>query len=162
MNKINRKVEYALMGLKHMHQKPQGQLTTIKEICAAYGAPFDATSRVMQLLVQRNWLKSEQGAHGGYQVTQDLSKVSFYELIETLLGPVGIAKCLHSPAETCELRETCNILSPMNILNKKLIEFYQGVSVADLITGKASQRPSNSIIREQATEARAAVRDLVF
>ena len=134
MNKIHRKVEYALMALKHMRAKAPGALTPVKEICSLYGCPFDATSRVLQQLAQRGILKSEQGAHGGYQVIRDLNRVSFFELLETILGPLGVAKCLHEEVTAgCEMMGTCNIVTPVQILNRRLNEFYKGLSVSDLL-----------------------------
>ena len=136
MNKINRKVEYALMGLKHMRAKAPGELTSAKEISQTYGCPFDVTSRVMQVLAQKGLLRSEQGAHGGYQLTKDLSRVSFFELTEMILGPVAVAKCMHGKSDadsSCEIREKCNIVSPVQSLNRKLIDFYRGLSLAELL-----------------------------
>lgn len=142
MNRINRKVEYALIGLKHMRNKPPGELTTVKEISSLYGSPFDATSRVMQILAQKGVLRSEQGAHGGYQITKDLARVSFYEIMEIILGPVAVAKCLHEEQggeSACEIRETCNIVSPVAALNRKLIEFYRSLTVAELLEPRGYQ-----------------------
>jgi Rrf2 family transcriptional regulator, nitric oxide-sensitive transcriptional repressor len=135
MNKINRKVEYALMGLKHMRAKAPGELTTAKEISSLYGCPFDVMSRVLQTLAKKGVVRSEQGAHGGYQITKDLSRVSFYELNEMILGPVVVARCLHdeSGESPCEIRETCNIVSPVNALNRKLVEFYKSLSLSELL-----------------------------
>ena len=139
MNKIHRKVEYALMALKHMRAKSPGELTSVKEISAQYGCPFDATSRVLQQLAQRGILKSEQGAYGGYQVIRDLSRVSFYELLETTLGPMGVAKCLHAEeATSCEMINTCNIVTPVQILNRRLMDFYKGLSISELLDPRAS------------------------
>ena len=132
MNKINRKVEYALMALKFMSSKYAGERTTAKEVCDATGCPFDGTARVMQVMAQKKLLKSEQGIHGGYLIIRDLSKVSFYELIEMILGPVGIVKCIQGSHE-CELLGHCNIQSPLNTLNQKLIEFYRGLSLKELL-----------------------------
>lgn len=134
MLKINRKIEYALIALKHMRGKQPGALSTAGEISRLYGVPFDVTSRALQTLAQKGILKSEQGVHGGYQITKDLRKFSMYELIEYFLGPVGIAKCLHSEDENhCEIRKQCNIVSPMQILNRKLMEFYKNLSVAEIL-----------------------------
>jgi Rrf2 family nitric oxide-sensitive transcriptional repressor len=133
MNKINRKLEYALMGLKHMRAKQPGELTTIKEITQLYGAPFDATSRVMQILAAKGVLKSEQGAHGGYLITKDLARVSMYELMEWIMGPVEIAHCLKEKQPPCEIRGSCNIVTPVSILNRKLSDFYRTLSVSELI-----------------------------
>ena len=134
MNKINRKVEYALSALKHMSSKRPGELTTVKEICNAYGCPFDATSRVMQVLAHKKFLKSEQGAHGGYQILRDLTKVSMYDLIESIVGPVGIAKCLQNEQHTCDLAQQCNIVSPINFLNDQLVSFYKGINIHSLLS----------------------------
>ncbi|HVK62644.1 MAG TPA: Rrf2 family transcriptional regulator [Bdellovibrionales bacterium] len=141
MNKINRKVEYALIGLKHMRAKAPGELTSVKELSQAYGCPFDATSRVMQVLAARGVLRSEQGAHGGYMIAKDLNRVSFYDLNEMILGPVAVARCLHDQeAESpCEIRGTCNIVSPVQTLNRKLIEFYRGLSVAELLETRVAR-----------------------
>lgn len=134
MNRIHRKLEYALIAIKHMSTKPPGELTTVKEVCQKFGVPFDATSRVLQILAHKGLLKSEQGAYGGYQIVRDLSRVSVYELIEVILGPMGISKCLHE--SKCEIQESCNIFSPVNFLNKKLIEFYCNISLKDLLAPK--------------------------
>ncbi len=139
MNKLNRKVEYALMALKVMSQKGQGELTTAKEVVEATGSPFDATARVMQQMASRGLLKSEQGAHGGYQIMQDLSKISVHELMETVLGPLGLVKCMHDTAGSCELLEKCNVQSPLSELNKKLKEFYRSITLKEILKTKESR-----------------------
>lgn len=132
MNRLNRKVEYALMALKVMANKRPGELTSAKEVVEEVGCPFDATARVLQQMCQHGILRSEHGAHGGYSVVRDLSRVSLYELMELILGPIAAAKCLHVPG-ACELEGNCNILSPVQILNRKQQEFYQSISVGDLL-----------------------------
>jgi Rrf2 family nitric oxide-sensitive transcriptional repressor len=137
MNKINRKIEYALMALKHMSTKKPGELTSAKEVCDIYHCPFDATSRVMQVMAQKEILKSEQGVYGGYQIIRDLNKVSFFELSEMIVGPVALAKCLSAEDDgACDLSHTCNIQTPMQMLNTKLAEFYRALYVADILDSR--------------------------
>jgi Rrf2 family protein len=137
--RLNRKVEYALMALKVMAHKRPGELTSAKEIVGQTGCPFDATARVLQQMGQKGILRSEQGAQGGYHVVRDLSKVSFSELMELILGPIAVAKCLKGN-ERCDLKSRCNILSPVQVLNRKLSEFYQSLSVAELL--RLKEQPS--------------------
>ncbi len=140
MNKINRKVEYALIGLKHMRGKAPGELTTVKELTLNYGCPFEMTSRVMQVLAQNGLLLSEQGAHGGYQITKDLNRISLYDLMEMTLGPMAVARCLHGNEleSSCEIRSTCNIVSPVQTLSRRLAEFYRDLWHAELLDGRGS------------------------
>jgi len=132
MNKLNRKVEYSLMALKHMSRKMPGELTSAKEVSDSYHSPFDATARVMQLMAQTGILRSEQGAQGGYQITKDLAKVTLHDLMELIQGPTQIAKCLHKQ-EPCEMQTSCNIVSPVQELNQKLNEFYKNVTLKELL-----------------------------
>ncbi len=132
MLKLNRKLEYALMALKVMVEKPAGELTTAAEVASGTGGAFDTVARVMQLMAQKEILHSEQGAHGGYVIVKDLRRLSFRELQEAVLGPSELVKCL-SGAKNCDLSPTCNILSPVQILNRRLDDFYDELRVADLL-----------------------------
>ena len=146
MNKINRKLEYALIALKHMKAKSPGELSSAKEISSQFHMPFDATARVMQILAQKGILKSEQGIHGGYQVVKDLNRVSLHELMNIILGPVSLAKCLQkedSSSVPCEVLEHCSIMSPMTALNKKLTEFYEGIKLGELLHSNTSSLSSS-------------------
>lgn len=134
MIKIHRKLEYALMALKVLNERHQG-LITVKEVCERLGCPYDGMAKVMQLMGQeQNLLASEQGVTGGYRLVADLSNISFYSLMEKILGPVEIAKCLKANRE-CELIDKCNILSPINSLNSKVVDFYKTLSVGEVLEG---------------------------
>lgn len=139
MNKINRKLEYALMALKHMSQKIPGELTTAKEVSDSFHTPFDATAKVMQQMAQKSGiLRAEYGANGGYQITKDLAKISIHDLVEIIEGPTALVKCLHKihRNEPCDIQDTCNIVSPVTILNHRLTDFYQSVSLKELLVDK--------------------------
>jgi Rrf2 family transcriptional regulator, nitric oxide-sensitive transcriptional repressor len=120
------------MALKVIAMKPEGALTSAKEVVEQTGCPFDPAARVMQILAQKGILRSEQGAHGGYLLVRDLRSVSYLELTEIVLGPMGVARCLQNE-ETCELQATCNIITPMSVLNKRLSDFYARLSVGELL-----------------------------
>ena len=144
MNKINRKLEYALMALKYMSQKIPGELTSAKEVSDSFHTPFDATARVMQQMAQKGGiLRAEYGANGGYQITKDLAKVSIHDLVEIIEGPTALVKCLHKE-EPCEIQKTCNIVSPITNLNLKLTEFYRSVSLKDLLVERTAMPAKKS------------------
>ena len=131
MNRLNRKVEYALMALKYMARKPAGTLTSAKEISDSLHLPFDATARVLQVMGQRNWLHVEQGTLGGYGIGRPLEELSLYDLVAAIEGPVDIARCIHG--EGCDLLSSCNIHSPITELNKKVEKFYQGLVLSEIL-----------------------------
>ena len=136
MFKINRKLEYALVSLRHMSGKSPGQLTSAKEICETYRTPFDPTSRVLQIMAQKGILQAEQGAHGGYQIVKDLSKVTLYDLTTMIEGPIQIVNCFHGDYSHCEMTNSCNVISPMLNLNEKIAALFSTMSVMELIKSK--------------------------
>ena len=133
MNKVHRKVEYALMALKHIEKKGPGELTTAKEISEVFHISFDMTSRVLQNLAQKGWLVSHPGVGGGYSLNSNLQQESLHDLMEILVGETSIAKCL-SNNEVCELSPKCNIVNPIQNLNLKLHQFYKQLSIKSLLS----------------------------
>ena len=136
MFKINRKLEYALIALRHMSAKAPGQLTSAKEICDIYNAPFDPTSRVLQVMAQHEIVRAEQGAHGGYQIFKDLSKVTLFDLTEMIEGPIQIVNCFHGNYSHCDITASCNVISPMLNLNEKIAGLFKTINVKELIQSR--------------------------
>ncbi|HRO66503.1 MAG TPA: Rrf2 family transcriptional regulator [Pseudobdellovibrionaceae bacterium] len=142
MNRINRKVEYALMALRRLAGKKPGELTTAKEVSDTLRTPFDATARVMQIMANRGLLRSEQGATGGYQIQKDLESVSLLDLAEMIDGPQHLTKCFQKSGENCEIHKTCNIATPLSSLNRRLHQFYGSISLKELLFDGAAENPS--------------------
>ncbi len=141
MFKVNKKIGYALLALKHMSVKTPGERTSAKEVCDAYKIPFDPTARVLQILAQHGILHAEQGAHGGYQLIRDITRISLKDLNDILLGPVRITSCLTGRPLSCKAMETCGVISPLLSLNEQVKNFLAEITVASLVTGRARQRP---------------------
>lgn len=132
MNKMNKKMEYALMALKHISLKSETALTSAKEISDQMHIPFEVTAKVLQALASRGLLKAEYGAGGGYILARSLNEISVHGLSEMLEGHVALTKCLGNE-EPCEMSSTCNITSPITNLNKKVQEFYKSVSLSEVL-----------------------------
>ena len=132
MNKMNKKMEYALMSLRIISEKPEGQVTSAKEVADLIHIPFDVTARVLQALSSRGLLKAEYGVGGGYILARPLSEVSVHDLSEMLEGHTIITKCLGQD-EPCEISKTCNITTPISNLNTKVQNFYKSLTLDEVL-----------------------------
>lgn len=137
MNKMNKKIEYALMALKcfcdyENNSKGDQTLFSAKDISDMTKAPYDVMARVLQVLSSRGILRVEYGVSGGYHLSKNLTDVSVLELIEILEGSKELTKCLGSDQD-CELIGQCSILSPIKLLNQKIKNFYQSISLAEVL-----------------------------
>ncbi len=132
MNKMNKKMEYALMALRHITMQPLGRLVSAKEVSDQMHIPFEVTARVLQALSARGLLKAEYGVGGGYTLARSLAATSIHDLSEMLEGHTILTKCLGTE-EVCETAPTCNIVSPINQLNKKVQDFYKSLSLDEVL-----------------------------
>ena len=160
MVKISRKVEYALMALKHLDQQPADHLTSTKELCDQQEVSFEVVAKVMQSLNGAGILRSEQGAHGGYRIARPLAEVSLHEVNEAVVGPLQFAYCLHSDSVRCMLTGSCNVISPVVNLSRRIQALFHDVSVAELL---AVDEPEEAEIRSRHARDRVhASTDLVW
>ena len=141
---LPKKIEYGLMALRHMASKTPGELTSAKEICDVYSTPFDGTARILQVMTGRGYLRSEQGVQGGYQIIRDLKRVTLLEFMESVLGRVAMARCLQSGGQPCELRTTCNIRGPVEVLNEKMSDFLNSIPLSDIVGASESVRETGT------------------
>lgn len=134
MLKVNRKVEYGLIALRHMHGKPRENITSVREICNLYGIPFDALAHVLSILNAKGILKSEQGTHGGYRLLENLKNINLAEFIGMIEGQLAWIECARDEAECkCGLMESCNIIGPMHDFNRRLIMFLKSITLDELL-----------------------------
>ena len=130
MIKISRRVGYGLLALRWMKQKGKG-LTTAREIAKAYGMPFDPLARTLQVLHRKGVLKAVQGVQGGYRIGTDLSKLSFGVFTRMIVGDIRFIDCIGG--SKCNLIGKCVIATPMALLNEKVHNFMDSISIQDLI-----------------------------
>jgi Rrf2 family protein len=132
--KINKKVEYALMALKFMSDKPDiSALVSAREICDTFETPFDTTAKVMQIMNNHSILKSVKGIKGGYSLNKSLKEVSYLELVQMIEERTEIGNVCTNHKGTCELIGKCNITTPIENLNRKLNIFLLNLSLSDLL-----------------------------
>jgi Rrf2 family protein len=74
--KITRKVEYALIALRHMQAKDPKGLTSAKEIAIHYRIPKQLLAKILQQMSRDNIVEAVQGPAGGYRIRANLGEIS--------------------------------------------------------------------------------------
>ncbi len=143
MLKITKKVEYALIILKYMGERPKGAFYSAREICDHFNIPFDTTAKVMQSLNNRDILTSLQGANGGYQLSKNLSEITFLEIEEIIEGKSSELFC-NTTKGLCYLHPSCNIISPVDRLNRKVKKFLSDLSIEELLFENILELPKGA------------------
>lgn len=136
MLKINKKVEYALMALKFMAKKSEGALTSAREICEEFHIPFDTTAKVLQTMNNQGLLNSVKGLKGGYVLEKSLDQISYMDLVKMVEG-VEIDSFCQNHKGICDLYKNCNIVSPIDHLNRKVQDYLSHLNLGELLMSES-------------------------
>ena len=129
MFKITKKVEYALMAVRHLHMEGN-KLSSSSEIANSYNIPKPLLAKILQRLARKNIIKAIKGPSGGYIISKDPFKVKMTEFFEIMEGPMGIADC-HLDS-SCSQIECCSIKDPINKLNNSVKSLFDNMTLAEI------------------------------
>ena len=130
MLKISRKVEYALIALRHFHGQKDKKLTSAKELAQTYGVPQELLAKVLQRLAKKNIIHAVKGAHGGYRLSIDPENIKMTEFFEIIEGPMGIMDCYFDSG--CEQMDGCTIRTPINRINDSIRSMFNNMTLAEV------------------------------
>ena len=130
MLKITRKVEYALIALRHMQLKQSDELTSTKEIATRYGVPQQLLAKTLQHMARDGIIEAVQGPTGGYRVATNLDQISMKDFFEKLEGPLGMMDCYFD--SDCIQIGACNIRIPIQRINDNMRNLFSQMSVQEV------------------------------
>ena len=129
MLKLTRKLEYALIALRHMQTKGK-LLSTTKEISDMYTIPQELLAKTLQQMARLEYIDAIQGSHGGYRIHSTMSKISLTKFIEDLEGPMGMVDCI--VASDCIQLNNCNIRQPINQINDNIRSIFSSINLSEI------------------------------
>ena len=131
MLKLTRKLEYALIALRHIQMK-QDTLSSAKDISTTYMIPYDLLAKTLQQMAKLDYIDAVKGANGGYKLHKSLDKINLTDFIEKMEGPIGMVDCVINI--DCMQIENCNIRIPINKINENIRSIFNSIRISD-ITG---------------------------
>lgn len=104
--KLTKHTDYAFRVLIYLAAKKTSQLSTIKEVTAAFDISRDHVMKIVQKLAKEGLIESIRGKSGGLKLGRDAADINLREvvtLMEVTLLPVNCdePKCLIKPG--CQL-----------------------------------------------------------
>ena len=131
MLKLTRKLEYALIALRHMQTKGD-TLSSTKEIADMYTIPREILAKTLQQMARLKYIDAVQGPKGGYRIDNILSKINLTQFVEEMEGPLEMVEC--NINSDCIQINTCNIRMPINKINQNIRSIFNKINITD-ITG---------------------------
>ncbi|MCH7614077.1 MAG: Rrf2 family transcriptional regulator [Candidatus Marinimicrobia bacterium] len=130
MLKLTRKVEYALIALRHMQNKEPDAISSTKEISEMYDIPLELLAKTLQLMARGGIVNAVQGPTGGYKIKAKLENINMIEFFEKIEGPLGLMDCYFD--SDCTLISACNIRSPIKKINDNMRSMFENMTVGEI------------------------------
>jgi len=136
MLRLTKKVEYALIALRHIASKGEGEVSKTKEIAEQYRIPHELLAKILQKLNRTGLIRSVQGPRGGYALARPLDQVSLSAIIELIEGDYNFVECAANKEDDCLLFQDCVIRSPLLRINQEIRRFLDTVTVQEVVQGR--------------------------
>ncbi|MBI1874552.1 MAG: SUF system Fe-S cluster assembly regulator [Acidobacteria bacterium] len=131
MLRLSKRADYALMAMKHLAAREPDRAASTREIAQAYDIPVELLAKVLQRLARAGLLTSQQGIHGGYQLSRPAASVSIAQVIEAIDGPLRMTACSEGD-ESCDQYSRCNVRDPLWRIKNRIVSTLSESSIADL------------------------------
>ncbi len=137
MLRISKRVEYALLALRHLAQQPG--VVSAREIAQAYNLSAELLGKVLQSLARTGLLYVQHGVQGGYALLQHPKMITLRAVVEAVEpGWRGLVDC-SAPDELCYVYERCTIRQPLALLERRLQELLDSMTIAELLEVPSSE-----------------------
>src|SRR5713101_4393487 len=131
MLRLSKKADYALMAMKHMAVRADRGSSSAREIAERYSIPIELMAKVLQRLVRRGLLRSQQGTRGGYQLARLPGQISVADVIQAIEGPVTVTAC-STDEGPCEQFSKCNVRDPLIKVRERILTALGECTIAEL------------------------------
>jgi Rrf2 family protein len=134
MLQLSKKVEYALIALRHMAMNSHGQVFTAKEIAAKYNISYELLAKVLQKLTKSGVVVSLQGMHGGYTLVKRPDQLQISHIINVIEEEKPtITECYAEGGEDCSIFDACTIRKPLEKIQYNLNLLFEKTTLEQII-----------------------------
>src|SRR5256712_7724155 len=145
---LSKKADYALIAMKHLalrRDRGSQASSSAREIAELYDIPIELMAKVLQRLVRRRLLASQQGTRGGYQLARIPSQISVADVIQAIDGPVTVTACSTDDGQ-CEQYAKCNVRDPLWRVRERILTALGECTIAELASEPLTPAPMRAAV----------------
>lgn len=130
---VSTRGRYALRVLIDLAENQGDGYIPMKDVAKRQELSLKYLEKILPVLTKNNYIEGVHGKGGGYKLIRepkDCRVGDIFRLTEKDLAPVA---CLERSAAPCERVSECRTCSMWNRLNDMINDFFDGVTIADLM-----------------------------
>ena len=135
---ISTRGRYALRVMIDLAEHGGGDFVPMKEVAARQEISLKYIERIMPLLTKENLVEGQHGKGGGYRLCRPPEDYSVGEILRITEGELAPVACLECGAKPCSRAAECRTLPMWKKYYAMTNEFFDGISIADLMKNGAS------------------------
>ena len=143
--KITSKGRYALRIMVDLAQQNPETFIPLKEISERQEISEKYSEMIIGLLSKAGLVYSSRGKGGGYKLVRPAEKCSVGSVIKASEGSLAPVTCLEHSENICPNAGACKTLPMWTELERRIEEYLESVSIADLVKQTASVETGSCI-----------------
>ena len=133
MIRFSKMADYGVLLLGHL-ARSEGDVTSAGELAETFHMPRSVVANLLKAFREAGLLVSRRGLHGGYQLARPADEISLLDVLSAIEGPVQLIECAaESLMANCDYEDVCPSRSPMRDVNRRIIDMFEGLSLAELM-----------------------------
>ena len=130
---VSTKGRYALRVMVYLALRGTGTHTPLKEIAEEEGISQKYLESIMTILSKAGLVDAVHGKGGGYRLNREPEEYTVGSILKLTEGSLSAVSCTSQGASACSRSECCNALPMWEKLDKMIDEFFEGITIADLL-----------------------------
>ena len=130
---VSTKGRYALRVMVSFAQRGREEYIPLKEIAEAEGISQKYLESIMTTLSKAGFVDAVHGKGGGYRLNRSPEEYTVGSILNLTEGGLTAVSCTSQGASACSRAECCNALPMWEKLDKMINDFFDGITIADLL-----------------------------
>lgn len=147
--KLTARARYALRMMVEIAKSNGDRSVSLGDIARRTRISRRYLDQLAQALKHASLVRGLSGRGGGYQLTRPSSQIQLGQIIEAAIGPINIVDCIKQP-EICIKADLCECRWVYELINQRIAQVLEEISLADLAAGGGALRTVCSTLRPAA------------
>lgn len=130
---VSTKGRYALRVMVSLAQRAGEEYIPLKEIAEKEGISQKYLEAIMSTLSKAGFVDAVHGKGGGYRLNRKPEEYTVGSILTLTEGGLIAVSCTSQGASACSRSECCNALPMWERLDKMINDFFEGITIADLL-----------------------------
>ena len=130
---VSTKGRYALRVMVSFAQRGTDDYIPLKEIAEAEGISQKYLETIMSTLSKAGFVDAVHGKGGGYRLNRKPEEYTIGSILKLTEGSLAAVSCTSQGAAACSRTECCQAKPMLDRLEKLIDDFFEGITLADLL-----------------------------